>query len=43
VEESQSRIFNVRNLYRFRVDRDDIADNMIKKWNEEAGDPIEVT
>ena len=47
VEESQSRLFkkkfNVNNLYRFFMDRDDIAENQVKKWKEEPGDPIEVT
>lgn len=35
--------FNVNNLYRFFMDRDDIADNQVKKWKDEPGDPIEVT
>ena len=32
--------FNVNNLYRFYMDRDDIADNQIKKWNENVGDAL---
>mmetsp|Transcript_16338 Transcript_16338/g.25249 ORF Transcript_16338/g.25249 Transcript_16338/m.25249 type:complete len:388 (+) Transcript_16338:778-1941(+) len=43
VEEGKGKIFNVNNLFRFRQDRDDIADNLIKTWNGEAGDPVEVT
>jgi hypothetical protein len=43
VDEAQNRIFNVKNLYRFHVDREDIADNMIKVWHGEAGDAKEVS
>jgi len=25
------------------MDRDDIADNQVKKWKEDPGDPIEVS
>jgi len=27
--------FNVNKLYRFFMDREDIADNQVKKWNTE--------
>ena len=43
VEDGQARIFNINNLYRFYMDRDDIADNMMKKWNKEPGDALEVS
>jgi len=43
VDEAKGRIFSVNNLYRFYMDREDIADNMIKKWDGEGGDPQEVT
>lgn len=33
----------MNNLYRFYMDRDDIADNLIKKWNGDAGDALEVS
>jgi hypothetical protein len=32
VDESMGRIFNIGNYYRFHMDRDDIADNIVKKW-----------
>ena len=35
--------FNINNLYRFFMDRDDIAENQVKKWKDEPGDPIEVS
>jgi uncharacterized protein (DUF1919 family) len=31
--------FNINNLYRFFMDRDDIAENQVKKWKDEPGDP----
>lgn len=37
------RKFNVNNLYRFFMDRDDIADNQHKKFKNKPGDPIEVS
>ena len=43
VEDVKARIFNVNNLYRFYMDRDDIADNLVKKWNNPPGDPLEVS
>lgn len=33
VVQNQGRIFNVNSLYRFFEDRDDIADNEVKRWN----------
>lgn len=39
----QNRKFNVNNLYRFFMDRDDIADNQLKKFKTKPGDPIEVS
>ena len=42
-DNSQSQIFNTNNLYRFYMDRDDIADNLVKRWNNPAGDPNEVS
>ena len=42
VEESQ-RIFNINNLYRFYMDKDDIADNLVKKWSKAPGDALEVS
>ena len=43
VDENQGRIFNMNNLYRFYMDRDDIADNLIKKWNGDVCDALEVS
>mmetsp|Transcript_29411 Transcript_29411/g.44501 ORF Transcript_29411/g.44501 Transcript_29411/m.44501 type:complete len:85 (+) Transcript_29411:1461-1715(+) len=43
VEEGKGRKFNVNNLYRFHMDRDDIADNLIKKGTGEPGDALEVS
>ena len=43
VEDSQGRISNINNLYRFYMDKDDIADNMVKKWSKPPGDPLEVS
>jgi hypothetical protein len=37
------KIFNINYLYRFYADREDIADNMVKKWNGEVGDPLKVS
>lgn len=37
------RIFSVLELYRFYMDRDDIADNLQKRWSGNAGDPLEVS
>jgi len=35
--------FNTANLYRFYMDRSDIADNQVKKWKNKPGNPIEVS
>ena len=43
IDENQARIFNLGNLYRFYMDRDDIADNLLKRWTENPGDAIEVS
>jgi hypothetical protein len=43
VDEHLGRIFNINNYYRFHMDRDDIADNLIKKWKGNPGDPMEVS
>lgn len=43
VEENLGRIFNINNYYRFHMDRDDIADNLIKKWKGNPGDAMEVS
>jgi len=43
VEESLGRIFNIKNYYRFHMDRNDIADNLIKKWKGNPGDAMEVS
>lgn len=42
-DETMGRIFNINNYYRFHMDRDDIADNLIKKWNSTPGDALEVS
>jgi len=31
------------NLYRFYCDREDIADNLMKKWNGKVGNALEVS
>ena len=43
VDENMGRIFNINNYYRFHMDRDDIADNLIKKWKGNPGDAMEVS
>ena len=42
-DETMGRIFNINNYYRFHMDRDDIADNLIKKWKGTPGDALEVS
>lgn len=42
-DESMGRIFNINGFYRFHMDRDDIADNLVKKWKETPGDALEVS
>ena len=42
-DESMGRIFNISNYYRFHMDRDDIADNLIKKWKDPPGNALEVS
>ena len=41
VEDTQVRIFNINNLYRFYMDKDDIADNQVKKWSKDVGEALE--
>jgi hypothetical protein len=43
VDETMGRIFNINNYYRFHMDRDDIADNLLKKWKGTPGDALEVS
>lgn len=44
VDEKSSKIFSVKNLYRFPVDCDNIAANMIKRYKgEDVGDPVTVS
>jgi hypothetical protein len=43
VDETMGRIFNINNYYRFHMDRDDIADNLIKEWKQSVGDPLDVS
>lgn len=43
VDESMGLIFNMSNHYRFHMDRDDIADNLVKEWKENVGDPLEIS
>ena len=43
VDQNRVKIFNINYLYRFYADREDIADNMVKKWNGEVGDPLKVS
>ena len=43
VDESMGKAFNMNNLYRFHIDRDDIAANMIKKWKDPVNDPLRVS
>ena len=37
------QIFDINDLYRFRFDSDEIADNMVRTWGQEVGDPFEVS
>ena len=43
VEDANQKMFNINNLYRFYCDRDDIADNLVKKFTGEARDPVELS
>ena len=43
VEEKGGKIFSVKNLYRFPVDCDNIAANMIKRFKGEPGNPVTVS
>lgn len=42
-DETMGRIFNINNYYRFHMDRDDIADNLLKKWKGPVGDALEIS
>ena len=43
IDEGQQRIFKVINLYRFQIDRQDIAANCIKTWNQTPDHPVDVS
>ena len=43
VEQQTSKIFNIKNLYRFPKDCEDIADNMVKKFKGVPGDAMTVS
>lgn len=43
VEDPRNMCFSAISLYRFYMDRDDIADNQVKTWQQPAGDPLEVS
>ena len=36
-------LFNLNDLYRFYFDSETIADNMLRKWKTEPGDPFDVS
>ena len=36
-------LFNLNDLYRFYFDSETIADNMLRKWKTEPGDPLAVS
>jgi hypothetical protein len=37
------KVFNVNDLYRLYMDREDIADNLVRKWKTEAKGALEVS
>lgn len=43
VEDLQNMSFSTTSLYRFYMDRDDIADNQVKTWQQTPGDPLDVS
>lgn len=43
IEDKSGRIFNINNLYRFYMDRDDIANNQVKRWTTEPGPALSVS
>ena len=43
IEPPDSRVFSTKNLYRFAIDRDNIADNKVKTWTGPGGDAVVVS
>lgn len=43
IEPAGSRVFSTKNLYRFAIDKDNIADNKVKNWTGPAGDALAVS
>lgn len=43
IDEGQQRIFKLINLYRFQIDRQDIAANCYKTWNQTPDHPVDVS
>ena len=39
----QKQLFNLKEIYRLYMDREDIADNLVRRWNYEVHDPLEVS
>ena len=39
----QKQLFNIKDIYRLYMDREDIADNLVRRWNYEVRDPLEVS
>ena len=43
VDPPDSKVFSTKNLYRFSIDRDNIADNKVKNWTGPGGDALLVS
>lgn len=37
------QIFNLNEVYRLYMDREDIADNLVRRWSSEVHDPLDVS
>lgn len=37
------QFFSPNDLYRLYMDRDDIADNLVRRWKDEVREPLEVS
>lgn len=37
------QIFNLNEVYRLYMDREDIADNLVRRWSSEVHDALEVS
>ena len=40
---NSKKVFVEGELYRFYMDRDDIADNLVRRWKDDVHDPLEMS